>query len=100
MSKPDFEVLSYYKGYTGKNCEVDIDECLAKKCQNNATCLTPYINMYQCLCQNGYEGYNCETSTDLCKINPCYYNSTCIQSQLLEIRCLCTPGFTGDRYET
>lgn len=28
-----------YAGYTGKNCEIDIDECASGPCQNNGRCL-------------------------------------------------------------
>lgn len=28
-----------YIGYTGKNCEIDIDECASGPCQNNGKCL-------------------------------------------------------------
>lgn len=26
-------------GYTGINCDIDIDECDAEPCQNNGTCI-------------------------------------------------------------
>lgn len=28
-----------YAGYSGKNCEIDIDECASGPCQNNGKCL-------------------------------------------------------------
>ncbi|KAH3806534.1 hypothetical protein DPMN_134857 [Dreissena polymorpha] len=27
------------RGWTGKNCEIDVNECLQQPCQNDATCL-------------------------------------------------------------
>ena len=37
-------------GYTGKSCEVNIDECAPAPCQNGAAC-TDQVNDYSCACQ-------------------------------------------------
>lgn len=42
-------------GYTGDNCNIDIDECEGVICQNFGNC-TDLIGGFQCLCVNGYEG--------------------------------------------
>ena len=36
-------------GYSGRNCEVDIDECLPRPCENGGTC-TDLVNGYRCDC--------------------------------------------------
>ncbi|XP_052061393.1 sushi, von Willebrand factor type A, EGF and pentraxin domain-containing protein 1-like [Mytilus californianus] len=46
-------------GFTGPNCNVNINDCIACACQNNATCLDG-ISAYSCLCINGYKGELCE----------------------------------------
>ena len=41
-------------GFTGTHCEINIDECEADPCTNNATC-NDLINDYRCDC---YQGMN------------------------------------------
>ena len=45
-------------GYTGKNCSVDINECLPNICPGNSTC-TDDLDSYTCTCNLGFEGGNC-----------------------------------------
>ena len=58
-------------GYTGTNCETDIDECNPDPCQNYAQCtqttdgVTLAPNSYHCACDQGYSGTHCETA-DAC----------------------------------
>ena len=47
-------------GYTGDNCETNINECDPNPCQNGGTC-TDGINSYTCTCPLGYSGDDCET---------------------------------------
>ena len=42
-------------GFTGTNCEVNIDDCPGHICQNGATCLDG-INTYTCQCPPTYTG--------------------------------------------
>ncbi|XP_048244522.1 uncharacterized protein LOC125376752 [Haliotis rufescens] len=53
-------------GYTGRLCDLDVDECLSNPCQNGATCVTSnlYLNFYYCPCVTGFSGTNCEISDD------------------------------------
>ena len=55
-------------GYTGKNCSVNIDECIGNLCQNGGQCIDG-INSYECDCSAiDFHGDFCETSEF-------YYNS-------------------------
>ncbi|XP_019616636.1 PREDICTED: sushi, von Willebrand factor type A, EGF and pentraxin domain-containing protein 1-like [Branchiostoma belcheri] len=45
-------------GFTGQNCEINIDDCEDNVCQNNATCLDGVGN-YTCLCSEGFVGDFC-----------------------------------------
>ena len=46
-------------GYTGSECENNIDECDPDPCKNGGTC-TDDINGYNCTCVPGYTGSDCE----------------------------------------
>ncbi|XP_068090290.1 neurocan core protein isoform X2 [Hyperolius riggenbachi] len=54
-----------HKGYTGENCEIDIDECLSNPCQNGGTCIDE-INSFLCLCLPSYGGSTCGKDTEGC----------------------------------
>ncbi|XP_078621226.1 neurocan core protein-like [Branchiostoma floridae x Branchiostoma japonicum] len=45
-------------GWTGQNCEQDIDECTNQPCQHG-TCANQYGG-YKCTCSPGWTGQNCE----------------------------------------
>lgn len=45
-------------GFTGTNCEVDIDDCEDVDC-NNGTCQDGNPG-YTCACESGYIGDHCE----------------------------------------
>lgn len=36
-------------GFVGAHCETDIDECLPRPCENDATCIDE-VNGYSCIC--------------------------------------------------
>lgn len=42
-------------GFTGTNCEVNIDDCPGHICQNGAICIDG-INTYTCQCPPTYTG--------------------------------------------
>ena len=46
-------------GFTGLKCQINIDDCVAHACQNNATCLDS-VGDYSCSCEYGYTGDLCE----------------------------------------
>ncbi|XP_052094473.1 protein crumbs-like isoform X1 [Mytilus californianus] len=99
-----------FSGYTGKNCETDIDECISNPCQYNGTCTQRSIQNnpgfsyfdaagYDCSCIPGITGVNCEINIDECVNNTCQFGSTCVD-QINAYTCSCAPGYRGDRCQT
>ena len=101
-------------GYTGTNCEEDINECDPDPCQNGAVCTetsdgtTPTPAVYHCECPLGYGGQNCDVDIDECEFNDantCLNGGTCTQTTdgttpaLGVFHCDCVTGWTGDRCE-
>jgi hypothetical protein len=63
-------------GYTGTNCENEIDECQSNPCVNGQ-CMDA-INAYACECAPGWTGTNCDTaeaSSCPCDANPSWQNA-------------------------
>ncbi|KAM3939323.1 neurocan core protein isoform 1-T1 [Leptodactylus fuscus] len=65
-----------HKGYTGENCEIDIDECLSNPCQNGGTCIDE-INSFLCLCLPSYGGSTCGKDTEGCDHNWHKFQGSC-----------------------
>ncbi|CAH3178988.1 unnamed protein product [Porites lobata] len=85
-------------GYTGNNCQKDINECLRSPCKNGAECVN-VRGSYRCDCKSGYEGRNCEKDINECNNNPCKNRATCENLQG-SYRCKCKPGFTNKNCQT
>ncbi|XP_060595177.1 fibropellin-1-like, partial [Ruditapes philippinarum] len=85
-------------GYTGTNCETDIDDCNPNPCQNGAAC-TDGVDSYTCTCVAGYTGTNCETDIDDCNPNPCQNGAACTDG-VDSYTCTCVAGYTGTNCET
>ena len=84
---------------SGKNCSVDIDECLSNPCLNNGTCVD-LVNGYNCSCTANYTGIHCEYQVSSClPVNPCTNNGTCLEGNFNNFTCRCQPGFTGSQCE-
>lgn len=52
------DTLSFVSGYTGVNCETDIDDCVGNQCKYNSTCVD-LVQGYRCECLPGYSGVRC-----------------------------------------
>ena len=92
-------------GFTGTNCEEDIDECDdPDPCQNGATCTESATNddvapnEFNCDCVVGYSGDVCDVDIDECATAPCQNSATCTQG-IGEYNCECLPGYIGTNCE-
>lgn len=89
-------------GYTGKYCEINIDDCDSNPCQNKAQCVD-LLNTYKCICPPNYTGRNCETTFNYCSLPETSCSSTNTK-RCIPIpggnKCECLPRFTGLKCET
>ncbi|XP_047908054.2 protein crumbs homolog 2 isoform X5 [Anser cygnoides] len=85
-------------GFTGINCDAEIDECASYPCQNGASCID-HIGLYTCTCAPGYRGIQCEVDINECESQPCQHNGTC-HDLINSYHCDCSDtGFEGDHCE-
>lgn len=50
------------QGWTGKACEIDIDECKSMPCKNGGVCFQTIDAYFRCVCKTGFTGKDCSTS--------------------------------------
>ena len=79
-------------GFVGDFCEVNIDECMDRPCQNGE-CIDG-INSFVCQCEAGYEGELCEVDIDDCLSLPCQNGGTCVD-QVNDYNCQCIDYYSG-----
>lgn len=84
-------------GFTGANCQVNIDDCASSPCQNAGTCQDG-VNDYTCSCTLGYTGKNCTVRSDACGARPCQNGGTCFTHFTGPV-CQCPKGFMGPSCE-
>ncbi|KAL0966447.1 hypothetical protein UPYG_G00295410 [Umbra pygmaea] len=54
------------QGFTGENCEIDVDDCQSNPCLNGGTCIDK-IDSFICLCLPSYSGDSCEKDVEGCE---------------------------------
>lgn len=98
------------RGYNGTLCEIDINECRSKNCDNKTTDLcasSPCKNngtceagetWFLCKCAPGFDGLTCQININECASQPCAEGATCIDG-IGNFRCICPSSKRGKRCE-
>jgi len=84
-------------GWSGKNCDIDTDNCANSPCKNGGIC-TDELADYSCVCPDRWSGKNCEIDTDKCASSPCKNGGICT-NQFADYSCKCTDGWSGKNCE-
>ncbi|XP_041360983.1 uncharacterized protein LOC121377151 [Gigantopelta aegis] len=84
-------------GYTGKTCQLDVNECESAPCKNSGTCSNKR-GRYTCKCRGGFSGKNCEKDNNPCKKKRCRSPGTKICTPHgWRFTCKCFKGTWGRR---
>ncbi|CAB3400271.1 unnamed protein product [Caenorhabditis bovis] len=81
-------------GFTGENCEVNINECKYIDCGNHGYC-TDGIDGATCNCNEGYSGSFCEILTDPCEGIICHNGGKC-EKHNENVACKCEDNWMGE----
>jgi hypothetical protein len=80
-------------GYTGTNCEYDIDECESSPCVHGAC--QDQVNGYACDCDPSWTGALCDSEVSGCASFPCQNGGNCNDTGGGTYTCECLTGWTG-----
>ena len=81
--------LVYFTGFSGRHCDVDIDDCIPSPCYFGGKCHDE-LNGFSCECKDGFLGYGCEAVVRQCKfIHPCGDNAVCVERETGKILFKC-----------
>ena len=84
-------------GFTGFNCDVNIDDCASAPCKNGGVCFDR-ANAYTCDCPSGWAGAHCDQPVSLCatqELKLCDRHATCQHTGPGSHSCKCHIGYRG-----
>ena len=88
-------LFSFFPGFDGDRCHINIDDCHNNLCQNGGHCVDG-INTYTCDCPVEYTGKYCTVDVDECSVFPdiCKNGATCANTPN-GYSCICVNGYSG-----
>ncbi|KAG8515122.1 Protein crumbs-1, partial [Galemys pyrenaicus] len=86
-------------GYSGINCELEVDECWSQSCLHGATCQDT-VGADLCGCAPGFLGDRCKLNIDECASQPCLSGGLCQDGANIYSCDFTGSGFTGTHCET
>ncbi|XP_004560250.3 von Willebrand factor D and EGF domain-containing protein [Maylandia zebra] len=81
-------------GFTGRRCEVDIDNCKPNPCRLGF-CIDG-LNSFSCVCPPGMTGRTCREDIDECVSQPCFPGVGCNNTVGSFFCGSCPQGYSGD----
>lgn len=84
--------------FSGKDCDIDIDDCENHTCENAAMCKDGWTT-YTCECAAGYKGVFCSVEIDECLVynQPCMNGGTC-EDKVADYECHCPKMYNNVQY--
>ena len=85
--------LSRSSGFTGKDCETNLNFCTSEPCLNGGEC-SDSKHGFICKCTAPFFGIRCEKKTDMCQHTVCQHSVGC-KDLGTDVKCSCLPGYGG-----
>ncbi|XP_069385643.1 protein jagged-1a-like isoform X2 [Paralichthys olivaceus] len=90
---PDKYHCSCRDGFSGVNCQSDVDDCLVNPCSHGGTC-QDLVNGFKCICPPQWMGKTCLIDANECDNDPCVNANSC-RNLIGGYFCDCVPGWMG-----
>jgi hypothetical protein len=80
-------------GWSGRTCDVDVNECASDPCVNGR-CIQDIIDHWTCHCYPGWNAHHCDEDIDECASVPCQNHAACTNLHDA-YDCDCRAGYAG-----